>query len=210
MVIDLIQQPQIAQANPADIAEILELQRLAYQSEAHLYHNFAIQPLTQTLTQAIGEFHRSFVLKAVYQGRIIGSVRATEEPATVWINKLIVHPDYQDQGLGKYLMQFIESFFFFNKCSLFTGAKSWKNIALYTKLGYVIYQEKADPTGFAFAYLAKTAAITATVVPRGRAEQPTKGAVLSATTLPESPEERYKRLLREKGGLPRAMQPQPG
>ena len=38
-----------------DAAEILELQRIAYQSEAEIYNDYSIQPLTQSLEQAIAE-----------------------------------------------------------------------------------------------------------------------------------------------------------
>jgi hypothetical protein len=39
----------ITQAAAADAAEILALQKLAYQSEAAIYQDYSIPPLTQTL-----------------------------------------------------------------------------------------------------------------------------------------------------------------
>jgi hypothetical protein len=70
---------EILEATVADAEEILSLQYAAYKSEAAIYNNYSIQPLTQTFEQAVVEFHESIVLKAVADGKIIGSVRATEQ-----------------------------------------------------------------------------------------------------------------------------------
>ena len=211
MATDIDQSVQILQAYPADMAEIFDLQRVAYLSEAQLFNNYAIQPLTQTLEQALAEFHRFVVFKAVRQERIIGSVRVYESQNTGYINKLIVQPDCQNQGIGKRLMQFAESFFAGKRCELFTAARSWKNLALYKKLGYTVYREKADATGFVFAFLAKTIQALAPAIdhPDHKKQKP-GGVVFSSVTFPESPEAQFKRLLREKGGRPRQMEPHAG
>ena len=53
------------------------------------------------------------------------------------IGRLIVHPDYQRQGLGTRLMNEIESQFpNAQRYTLFTGHKSDGNIRLYQRLGY--------------------------------------------------------------------------
>jgi GNAT superfamily N-acetyltransferase len=210
MDINLMQSLHIAQADPGDMAEIFELQRIAYQSEALLVNNFAIQPLVQTFAQALEEYHKFFILKAVHRERIIGSVRAHEKHGAVFINKLMVLPVYQDQGIGKYLMEVIESFFPDKRFELFTAGRSWKNISVYEKSGYKRYKEERDATGFVFAYLEKISGVAPppvdTPVPK---KQITRGAVLFSTTLPETPEERYKRMLREIGGRPSQMMPDP-
>ena len=88
---------EILKATASDAEEILRLQYAAYQSEAAIYNNYSIQPLTQTLGQAIAEFKESTVLKAVSDGKIIGSVRAVEKDGSVYIGKLMVFPDYQNK-----------------------------------------------------------------------------------------------------------------
>jgi len=40
------------------LAEILSLQKLAYQSEAKLLNDYTIQPLTQTLIELQNEFNK--------------------------------------------------------------------------------------------------------------------------------------------------------
>ncbi len=127
----------ITRAAPADGQEILDLQKLAYQSEAAIYQDYAIAPLTQTLPQIQGELRHQYFLKAVSGGRIAGSVRAYMGQDTCYIGRLIVHPDYQNRGLGAKLMAEIEACFpEARRFELFTGHRSERNLHLYQKLGY--------------------------------------------------------------------------
>jgi len=147
---------EIERAAESDMAEILSLQHLAYRSEARLHNDFSIQPLTQTLAEVIAEFHKGTVIKAVEKGKIIGSVRAYEADGTVYIGKLMVHPDYQGHGLGKRLLLAIEqSFPDRERFELYTSCKSDRNLKLYETCGYSRFREDADPSGIAFAYLEK-------------------------------------------------------
>ena len=147
----------ITKAQESDVKEILSLQYAAYQSEAILYNDFSIQPLTQTAEQALAEFRKCFVLKAVSKGKIIGSIRAYEKRGTAYVGKLMVHPDFQNQGIGKRLLQAIDSEFPGRRFELFTGAKSEKNIALYEKCGYTRFKTEEAATGPTFVYLEKHA-----------------------------------------------------
>src|SRR5271157_574796 len=94
----------ITRAESSDAKAIMELQKLAYQSEARLYNNFSIGPIVQTLDEIKGQFQTHTVLKAVINHEIIGSVRAYEKNGTCYSGKLIVHPDYQNRGIGKRLI----------------------------------------------------------------------------------------------------------
>lgn len=55
----------IVRADASDLLEILDLQYLAYQSEAKLLGNPNIPPLTQTLDELRAEYQQGVVLKAV-------------------------------------------------------------------------------------------------------------------------------------------------
>lgn len=133
----------IVQASPDDAGEILDLQKIAYQSEAELNNDWTIPPLTETLPEIISEFETKVFLKAVSADKIIGSVRATIDSSTCQIGRLIVHPDYQRKGIGTLLMGRIEtSFSRAERFELFTGIKSINNILLYQKLGYQGYREE--------------------------------------------------------------------
>jgi len=127
----------IETATAADAAEILALHKLAYSSEAALYNDFSIEPMVQTLEQTIADFSIKKVLKAVENGKIVGSVRCELRGDTCLIGKLIVHPESQNRGLGTMLMREIEKLCTHaRRFELFTGWKSEKNLHLYDKLGY--------------------------------------------------------------------------
>jgi ribosomal protein S18 acetylase RimI-like enzyme len=128
----------IEKASPADAEEILKLQKLAYISEAELYDNFNIPPLTQTLEETREDFRNYIILKAVSGGVIIGSVRGQiNDEGACYIGRLMVHPDFQNHGLGTRLMNAIEAEFpRVDKFTLGTGQRSERNLYLYHKLGF--------------------------------------------------------------------------
>ena len=85
----------VVKAEYNDLQNILELQYLSYQSEAALFGSKDIPPLKQTLDEVIDEFNNGIILKMVIDDEIIGSVRAKKQNGTVYIGKLMVHPDYR-------------------------------------------------------------------------------------------------------------------
>jgi len=146
---------RITEAQIGDLEAILRLQYAAYQSEALLHGDFTIQPLTQTLDETIGEYHKSLVLKAVQNTEIIGSVRGRLEGNTAYIGKLMVSPEHQGQGLGKKLLAAIEQEFPGRRFELFTSSKSERNLHIYEVAGYKCFRKTMGDTGIEFVYLEK-------------------------------------------------------
>lgn len=150
---------EILPATVEDAEAILTLQRVAYQSEAAIYDDFTIPPLTETLDdlEALLATERVLFLKAVEDGRIVGSVRAFVEAATCHIERLIVHPDYRCRGFGKALLKQIEGRFpAARRFELFTGHKSTANIRLYQRLGYRAFRQQRANEKVTLVYLEKT------------------------------------------------------
>ena len=139
-----------------ELQAILDLQYLAYQSEAKLLNNPNIPPLKQTLEDIEKEYEDGFILKATEEGgAIAGSVRAYSKDGTLYIGKLIVRPDLQGQGIGTRLLNEIERLCPHERYELFTSSKSVRNIRLYERLGYRIFKERMVSDDLKFLYLEK-------------------------------------------------------
>lgn len=146
----------ICKANYEDLPEILQLQYLSYQSEADLFENRDIPPLKQTLDEVINEYNTGIILKMLDDGgSIIGSVRAKADKETVYIVKLMVHPQHRHRGYGTRLLNEIERYFPEKRYELFTSTRSKENIKLYQNSGYKIFNHKAIDDELQFVYLEK-------------------------------------------------------
>lgn len=133
----MIENIKISKAGFEDLEHILELQKIAFISEAELYNNYSIEPLTQTLDSIKDDFNTYIFLKAEMGNKIVGSVKGRETGEFCWIGRLIVSPEFQNKGIGRKLMTEIEKEFpATSQYMLSTGYKSIKNITLYESLGY--------------------------------------------------------------------------
>lgn len=146
----------IKEAEVKDAVEILKLQKIAYISEAAAHDDFTIPPLHQTIKGVLEEFKHQVFLKAMQGNQIIGSVRGYEENGTCYIGKLIVDPEWQDQGIGTRLVKDIERWFpDAKRYELFTGHKSEKNLYMYQKMGYDPFKGEAVSPKLTIIYLEK-------------------------------------------------------
>ncbi|WP_282613840.1 GNAT family N-acetyltransferase [Streptomyces sp. XM4193] len=132
----------ISTAAEQDAEQILKLQYLCYQSEAQLYGDYGIEPLTQSLQDLRIELGSGRVLVARLGEEVVGSVRAVVDgEGMALINKLIVHPRLQRHGLGARLLSTLEAELAeqqgARRFRLITGHRSDGNIRLYRRCGYV-------------------------------------------------------------------------
>ena len=128
---------EITHAEREDAKAMLDLQKIAFQSQAVIYNDQSLSPLHQTLDEIMAEFDINTFFKATINRRIVGSVRARIVNDTCHIERLIVHPGMQGQGIGTALMKYIEKLYSKAKrFELYTGSKSERNLYLYRKLGY--------------------------------------------------------------------------
>jgi ribosomal protein S18 acetylase RimI-like enzyme len=148
----------IKKASIDDVEEILRLQKQSYLSEAELYNDYSIKPLTQTLDDIKQDFSKQIFLKAVIDDNttIVGSVKAYQQNDTVFIGRLAVDLKYQNKGIGAKLMISVEEIVEpAKRFELFTGHKSIKNIYLYQKLGYREFKRIPINDSLTMVYLEK-------------------------------------------------------
>ncbi|MBA0050755.1 N-acetyltransferase [Streptomyces sp. AJS327] len=131
----------ISAATEHDAEQILKLQYLCFQSEAEIYGDYAIAPLTQTLRELLDELDGGCVLVARLGSEVVGSVRAAvDATGTAVLSKLCVHPRLQGHGLGGRLLTGIEETLAVERAvtrvQLFTGERSAGNLRLYRSRGY--------------------------------------------------------------------------
>jgi ribosomal protein S18 acetylase RimI-like enzyme len=138
---------QFEPATSKDAEDILRIQKLAFQSEAEIHNNFNIPPLIQSLDSVYNDFSSFEFYKALYGGKIVGTIKIQLlDKHKLWIGRLVVDPEYQNRGIGKFMMSEIESRYKFVKIfELFTGEKSARNIKFYKALGYRITEYFHEP-----------------------------------------------------------------
>lgn len=146
----------IIKAEETDLQEILQLQKLAFLSEAEMIGSTDIPALKQTYDDIMSDYRRGLFLKACNAtGKIIGSIRAFETDDCIDVGKLMVHPDFRRQGLASKLLYEIEKYYPDKRLELYTCTKSLCNISLYESVGYKRFKVTHGTGELDFVYLEK-------------------------------------------------------
>jgi ribosomal protein S18 acetylase RimI-like enzyme len=147
---------RIEVATIEDASAILAIQKLAYQSEAEIYNDYSIPPLTQTMGNLIDEFKTHTIYKALQGNELVGSVRTQVKGNSCYVGRLIVHPMVQNQGIGSLLMAYIENHSgIAHRFELYTGHRSERNLSLYGKLGYREFKREKINDSLFFVFMEK-------------------------------------------------------
>jgi ribosomal protein S18 acetylase RimI-like enzyme len=138
---------RIALVEDAHAGELLTLRRAAFVSEAQLYDDPHIPPLTQTLAELRDDMARDDVVTiGAWEGhRLVGSIRVEVEGSRATLGRLAVAPDQQGKGLGTTLLFAILDHLPEDVAEIwaFTGKDSRHNLAMYTKHGYEAQYDEA-------------------------------------------------------------------
>ena len=132
-------QARVRPIAPADAGEVLTLQRAAFVSEALIYGDADMPPLTQTLEELQAELVENLGCVAVAGSRIVAAARAQRDGDLLLIGRIAVAPDMQGAGLGSLILHAVEErgrAAGAREAELFTGRLSEANLRLYTREGY--------------------------------------------------------------------------
>ncbi|MFF0909125.1 GNAT family N-acetyltransferase [Microbacterium enclense] len=150
--------PQIRPIHPDDAGEVLTIQRAAFASEARIYDDADMPPLTQTLEELRAELVDNLGCVALVGPRIVGAVRARADGDLLLIGRLAIAPDQQGGGLGTKLLAAVEARgrdeAGATTAELFTGGLSEANQHLYEREGY----ERSEVTDDGEIYYRKSLA----------------------------------------------------
>jgi tRNA (guanine37-N1)-methyltransferase len=136
-------------AVPADAGEILTLQRACWLQEQQANPGVEIPALHESLDDVRRWLTEWTVLTLRRDGRLVGAARARSEEDVWEVGRLMVAPDLQGQGLGRLLLEAVESAAppGARSCVLFTGAGSTDNLRLYKRAGYRLRGEEPGIPG---------------------------------------------------------------
>jgi tRNA (guanine37-N1)-methyltransferase len=143
---------EVRPATRADAGELFTLTRACWLQELWANPGVVIPALEESFEDAVRGLEAWTTFVVVSGGRIVGSARARAggPGGTVWdVGRIMVAPDLQGRGLGRYLLELIEEAApaEVTSYSLFTGAGSTDNIRMYKKAGYRLRGPAPGPAG---------------------------------------------------------------
>lgn len=125
-------------ASSLDAAELLVLQRCCWVDEAIANDTLDVPALHETLEDVRAWLDDWTTWCVRSAGRLVGSVRARQEGLSWEIGRLMVAPDVAGRGLGGWLLRLAETEApaDVESITLYTGAQSTRNIAMYERAGF--------------------------------------------------------------------------
>jgi tRNA (guanine37-N1)-methyltransferase len=131
----------------ADAGELLMLQRTCWVQEALANDMWDVPALHESLTQVTDDLTvwTTFVLRSA--GRLVGSVRGKLDGQEWLVGRLMVAPDLQGAGLGRWMLERIQEAAppEARMMGLITGARSEDNLRMYRRAGFRPLREQQDP-----------------------------------------------------------------
>ncbi len=127
-------------ADYSDAGELLVLQRCCWMQEAFSNETMEIPALHEDLAGVIAWIDEWSVWCLRAGGRLVAAVRARTQGKEWEIGRLMVAPDYAGHGIGRWLLHFAEhqAPASAQQITLYTGARSIRNIDIYQRAGFVI------------------------------------------------------------------------
>ena len=135
----------IRPATEDDAEVIAALTHRAFATQAALYEDDSLPPLSDTAESVTAEIAQGWVvLVAERSGEIVGSVRGHVTDGVCRVGRLVVEPGIQRSGIGRALAVELECHVpSAERFEIFTGHRSEPALCLYESLGYV--RERVEP-----------------------------------------------------------------
>lgn len=140
-----------------DVPALLDLQRKTFGPQCIEYGWEDAPPMTETLEHAYEEFAQCLTLKIqTPDGQIIGSIRGNVTDGSLYIGRFMVHPDYQQHGLGKQLFHEIQARLPHKRAWFFTCKQISSTYEFYLRQGFKPFKTTEEVEhGLTWVYMEK-------------------------------------------------------
>ena len=151
---------KIELATIQDVPELQELQHKAFGPQCIELGWEDAPPMTESLEHAYEEFAQCTTLKVREDaGRIIGSIRGNVTDGSLYMGRLMVLPEYRQQGIGKQLFREIQSRLPHNRAWLCTCKQVQAPYEFYLREGFRPYKDEIVGPGLTWVYMEKSICI---------------------------------------------------
>ena len=139
-----------------DVPALLDLQRKAFGQLCEELDWKDAPVMTESLEHAYEEFARCTTLKVQNEdGRIIGSIHGNVTDDSLYIGRLMVLPEYQQQGIGKQLFREIQSRLPHRRAWLCTCQQVRPPYEFYLREGFKPFKSEEVGPGLTWVYMEK-------------------------------------------------------
>ena len=147
---------KIELATIQDVPALLDLQRKAFGPLCEELGWKDAPPLTESLDHAYEDFARCTTLKVQNRdGLIIGSVHGNVTDGSLYIGRLMVLPEYQQQGIGEQLFREIQSLLPHRRAWLCTCQQVRPPFEFYLREGFKPYKSEIVGPSLTWVYMEK-------------------------------------------------------
>ena len=151
---------KIELATIQDVPELQELQHKAFGPQCIELGWEDAPPMTESLEHAYEDFAQCTTLKVLDdEGRIIGSIRGNVTDGSLYMGRLMVLPEYRQQGIGKQLFREIQSRLPHNRAWLCTCKQVQAPYEFYLREGFRPYKDEIVGPGLTWVYMEKSICI---------------------------------------------------
>ena len=148
---------KIELATIQDVPELQELQHKAFGPQCIELGWEDAPPMTESLEHAYEDFAQCTTLKVLDdKGRIIGSIHGKETDGSLYMGRLMVLPEYRQQGIGKQLFKEIQRLLPHNRAWLCTCKQVPAPYEFYLREGFKPFKTEVVGPGLTWVYMEKS------------------------------------------------------